>query len=197
MMKFLRYNSRHRFYWNLGGGRDNQKMQWPQIDPISSVMGGGLKVISFHEPLWMFRLRQRLFAFAGKQRCGRRAESWHGQTDELLPDTWDVGPDDNRTCSYCGSIHFDDLMAICRKVPTDPAYGISGTDKAYKVYVNQPGVMNASQGAIKFYKHHSPAEPTEEQQQLFINASRISHERFVEKMNKRFPPPVDTAAAAG
>jgi hypothetical protein len=70
-MKFLRYNGRHYFYWCLGGG--DRPMGWPKLNPISSAYGGGIRTISAYEPRWLFRLRQRLFSFAGKQRCGRRA----------------------------------------------------------------------------------------------------------------------------
>lgn len=185
MMKFLRCNSRLHFYWCLGGGRDNRKMGRPHINPISSVYGAGIKNISIHESLWMFRLRQRLFSFAGRQRCGRRNENWHGQTDNPLPDTWDLGPDGNRTCSYCGSIHSEDLMKICRLSLEDEGYSIDGTDKSYKVYVRQPGVRNASEGAIKFYMHHAPSEPSAEDQELFKAAVRKSKERFQALMAQR------------
>ena len=123
------------------------------------------------EPLWMFRLRQRLFCFSGRQRCGDRGPG------EEMPDTWDLGMDGNRTCSFCGSIHPDDLMAICRKTLVDARYGVEGSTKAYKVYVRQPGVRNAGEGAIKFYKCHVPESPTEEDQELFASASRVTRER--------------------
>lgn len=186
MMRFLRYNSRHSLYYHptynsRGGVRI--LFGW-SLDPIGSCYDG--KQIVMHEPLWLFRLRQRWFAFAGRQKCGRRGDSWHGQTDVELPDTWDLGPDGNRTCSYCGSIHFDDLMAICRKVPDDEGYSIDGTDKAYKVYVRQPGVMNASQGAIKYYKHHTPSNVSDADQEAFANAARISADRSRKQMESRF-----------
>lgn len=190
MLRFLRYNTRHHFYWCLGGkprwkGDEPTPMGRPKLNPISSVYGGGIKNISMHEPLWMFRLRQRLFAFAGRQRCGRRDDpfAWN-RGDSPLPDTWDIGPDGNRTCSYCGSIHFDDLMKICRLVLEDERYAIEGTTKSYKVYVKQPEVMNASQGAIKFYKQHSPVEPTEEEQHLFREAVGVSNERHAAMMER-------------
>jgi hypothetical protein len=105
--------------------------------------------------------------------------------DGPAPDAWEWGPDGNRTCSYCGSIHFDDLMKICRLVPSDERYGVEGTDKLYKVYVRQPGVRNAAEGAIKFYKQHSLEEPTQEQQDLFRAALRLTHERFEAKWKNR------------
>jgi hypothetical protein len=103
----------------------------------------------------LWRFRQRLFAFRGRQLCPRRYESWQGKTGEKFPDTWDLGPDGNRTCSYCGSIHPDDLAVIIQKSKTDSRYAIEETDKNYKVYIRQPNVRNAGEGAIKFYRQHA------------------------------------------
>lgn len=170
MMRFLRYNSRHSLY------RGDRGLE---LNPImsSSHRKDGTRTWRWHEPLWLFRLRQRIFAFAGRQRCGRRAEGWHGQTDEALPDTWDWGPDGCRTCSWCGSIHPDDMLRIARLVPDDDRYGIEGTTKSYKRYIRQPGVRNASEGAIKFYMAHAPEHPSEEDQAAFALAVRLTHER--------------------
>lgn len=182
MMRFMRYNSRHTLYFPRGyAGR-----VLPQLDPISSCSHGkdGKRCWSLHEPRWAFRLRQRLFAFAGRHYCQRRGESPLGQTVDESPDTWDVGPDGNRTCSYCGSIHFDDLMAICKRVIEDERYAIEGTTKSYKVYVRQPGVRNASEGAIKYYKTHTPENVTKKQEELFFLASRVSHERMMRRWEK-------------
>lgn len=193
VMRLLRYNSRHRLYWCLGGGTHQGRvpMGRPRLNPISSTSGGGIRTISAHEPLWVFRLRQRLFSFAGRQCCGRRSESFciDGREAEALPDTWDMGPDGNRTCSYCGSIHPDDLMEVCRRTIDDPQYSVDGTDKSYKVYVRIPGVRNASEGAIKFYMHHAHREPTPEQVRLFADAVRVSRERFSERYSRRFGSP--------
>lgn len=177
MKRFLRYNTRHRLYFPGNGAL-------PQLNPIMSRSHNevtGKRTWGMSEPLWMFRTRQRLFCFGGRHRCGERGQysAVHkvpGQ-DQDLPDTWDIGPDGNRTCSFCGSIHAEDLMAIARKTLTDERYGIEGTTKSYKVYVRQPGVRNASEGAIKFYKHHAPAKPSESDQQLFATAVRLTGER--------------------
>lgn len=185
--RLLRYNTRHNLYYHptyseRGGARI--VLGW-SLNPIGS-MYDGLQV-SVHEPLWLFRLRQRLFACAGRHRCGRRNDIFafnHG--DDEQPDTWDWGPDGNRTCSYCGSLHPDDLMKICALVIDDDRYAIEGTTKSYKVYIQQPGVRNASEGAIKFYMHHAPAEPSTEHQELFREAVRTSSERFQARMRERY-----------
>jgi hypothetical protein len=179
MNYLLRYNSRHSLYFPGDG-------KLPQLNPLmsSSHSKSGKRTKSFSEPLWMFRLRQRVFCFSGWHRCGSRGENlamfrYGNDGGKELPDTWDRGPDDNRTCSYCGSIHPDDLMKICRKTLVDERYGIEGTTKSYKVYVRQPGVRNASEGAIKFYMHHAPANPTKADRELFDSARKVTHERFV------------------
>jgi hypothetical protein len=177
--RLLRYNTRHHLYFPGG-------WKLPQLNPYSSSSHtkSGKRTRSFYEPGWMFRLRQR-FCVAGRQRCGRRDDPFAmNRGDGPLPDTWDLGPDGNRTCSYCGSIHPADLMEICRKTLIDERYAVEGTTKSYKVYVRQPGVMNAAEGAIKFYMHHAPAQPSAEDQELFAKAARLTSERF----EARFAP---------
>lgn len=181
LLSLLRFNGRHSLWFPRG-----YKDQWfPKLDPLESCSHGKnhKRTLYLHEPIWLWRLRQRLFCVRGRQRCGRREESVFGMSpqyggDKPLPDTCDLGPDGNRTCSYCGSIHPDDLMAICRKTLTDERYGVEGTTKSYKVYVRQPGVRNAGEGAIKFYMHHAPAEPSKQEQEIFSAALRATTERF-------------------
>jgi hypothetical protein len=177
LKRFLRYNARHHLYFPRDG-------KLPQLNPMSSRShsDAGKRTHSWNELLWLFRLRQRFFCFAGRQRCGRRGDFgdrvFPGRyKGDPLPDTWDVGPDGNRTCSYCGSIHADDLMEICRKTLADERYGVKGTTKSYKVYVKQPGVQNAGQGAIKFYMHHAPEVPSQADRDLFANALRVTRQR--------------------
>jgi hypothetical protein len=192
MIGFLRRNTRHHFYWRKGCGL-------PKLNPISSTHGGGVRTISLYEPLSVYRLRKRLFAFGDHQRCGRRGgmPDFDGKGSQAKPDTWGYGPDGNRTCSYCGSIHPDDLMKICRLALKDERYSIDGTTKSYKVYVRQPGVQNASEGAIKFYMHHAPAEPSAEDQALFSEAVRVSSERFRKRMESWRAEREATAADRG
>lgn len=188
MMKFLRYSSGHRLYFS-------REWEWPQLDPLCSRSHSksGKRTFSIDEPLWFYRLRKRFFAFSGRQRCGRRGENemWSDRNGgrKALPDTWNVGPDGNRTCSYCGSIHPDDLMVICRKAMIDPAYGIDGTDKSYKVYVRQPGVRNAAEGAIEFYTPHAGAM-SKGDFELVNQAARLSHDRFMALREKVQRPTV-------
>jgi len=153
MKKFLRYGSRH-CLWFPGDWR------LPQINPLvssSHSAKSGKRTFRCYEPVWLMRLRQRLFCFAGRHRCGGR---WFGQSpkfggDKALPDTWDLMADGTRTCSYCGSLHEEDLFDILQHyVAGDPGYSFSTTDKGYKLYAHRPGAVNASLGGIKFYKCH-------------------------------------------
>lgn len=176
----FRYNGRHTLWFPRDG-------KLPQLNPISSSShsASGKRTLYRSEPLWLFRLRRRLFCFGGRQRCGRRSgnpvTSKVFGGDKPLPDTWDIGPDGNRTCSYCGSLHPDDLMEICRRTLVDERYGIEGTTKSYKVYVRQPGVRNAGDGGIKFYMHHAPAHPSQADQDLFAEAVHVTTKRFWER----------------
>lgn len=75
-------------------------------------------------------------------------------------DTWRVLPNGDRTCSFCGSLHPDDYLRIL-KLAADEASPVTcerAVGKAYKWYVDQPGVRNALEGGIKFYTWHIPTE---------------------------------------
>jgi len=55
-----------------------------------------------------------------------------------------------RVCSYCHSMHPDDLVEALRAGEAK----FNWSDKRYKAYVELPGVPNASHGPIKFYTWH-------------------------------------------
>ncbi len=89
---------------------------------------------------------------SSKHMCGRRM----GYGIELgIPfDVWDkVGAD--RVCSFCGSMHPEDLIALIRK---DGLSVIEPSTKDYKWYIKQSDIHNAGQGAIKYYKQHNTEE---------------------------------------
>lgn len=69
---------------------------------------------------------------ATEHRCPRRVESPIADRTFKGPDRWERR-DGVRRCSYCGSMHPEDLfMAIGDRVELGP------TDKSYKVYVHLP-----------------------------------------------------------
>jgi hypothetical protein len=134
--------------------------------------------------------------------CGRRFDTYVGD----VPVHYDQGAgkdhwlrfktNGDRTCSYCGSLHPDDMFRLVKAsadAPEDAPHGsvveIEPSDKPYKIYVNQPGVRNAHEGGIKFYTQHLPrntdgslAVPPERNEE-YKRAVHNSHVRF-EKMMK-------------
>ena len=60
------------------------------------------------------------------------------------------GPD--RKCSFCGSIHPDDLHLIIDDMNSQVI--LEASKKNYKVYIRRPGIINAGFGAIKWYVWH-------------------------------------------
>jgi hypothetical protein len=97
---------------------------------------------------------QRLTAEAGgpwPQTCPSRMQELGPWSREENLDTWDVREQMHgglvaRHCSFCGSLHPDDLIRLVK----DEGYRIAGTDKGYKAYVDAPGERQVS----KFYFWH-------------------------------------------
>ncbi len=131
--------------------------------------------------------------------CGRRAEvgmnsassPFKGSGEGL--DRWlkFKSSHGNRVCSYCGSLHWEDMLALVKQsaeAPEDAEYqdvvAIEPSSKNYKVYVHQPGVRNAHEGGIKFYMQHVPrAEDgsiaaTVEQSAEYAKAIKATRKRF-------------------
>jgi len=93
------------------------------------------------------------------QTCKRRmteAGPWERKEDM---DRWEKRGDD-RVCSFCGSIHPDDLLVIANQIIEGKDESVNTrlemTDKGYKLYVRREHIKNASEGAIKFYTQHQP-----------------------------------------
>jgi hypothetical protein len=139
--------------------------------------------------------------------CGRRAES--GMDVDGGPfkrsgknlDHWRKfkAPHGNRVCSYCGSLHPDDMFALVKQAaeaPEDAEHNsvveIEPSDKGYKIYVHQPGVRNAHEGGIKFYTQHLPRDAdgkmivSEERQAEYSKAVKASHKRFERRMAMQY-----------
>jgi hypothetical protein len=126
--------------------------------------------------------------------CGRRGESTFGRQDGPFPgpDHWQkFKSNGNRICSYCGSLHPEDMFALVHASATADegadyrsVVEIEPSDKNYKVYISQPGVRNAHDGGIKFYMQHLPRKAdgsldiTEEQNAEYSKAIHASKVRF-------------------
>jgi hypothetical protein len=133
--------------------------------------------------------------------CGRRNDL--SSVSHTFPDAdrWlKFKSNGNRVCSYCGSLHPDDLFALVKasaEAPEDAEFGtvveIEPSDKSYKIYVMQPGVRNAHEGGIKFYTHHLPRNAdgslavTPEQNSEYARAVANSQKRF-ERRFEECPP---------
>src|SRR5688572_23409896 len=87
--------------------------------------------------------------------CGRRAEGPGMPPAEEILDGWNIAPNGDKTCSYCGSLSEEDFIDILEKYSAgEPGYHFETTTKGYKWYAQRPGVKNASEGGIKFYSAH-------------------------------------------
>jgi hypothetical protein len=84
----------------------------------------------------------------------------------------------DRVCSFCGSLHPVDFLALVARSAAGEDVSIDRTDKGYKIYVRRPSVVNAMEGGIKFYTWHLVEKPTEEQNWQYAEAVRRSVERF-------------------
>lgn len=138
---------------------DDQRLQetWAQGQRSFGYYGSGGGGFDYHVSADMPRIKTE-----EKQRCGRRDDmfNFRGKTEDSQPDHWDKIGDD-RICSYCGSLHPDDLISLIEKHGPQV---ISGTDKGYKFYIRndgidgRKGIINAGMGAIKFYTQHLTAD---------------------------------------
>lgn len=96
-------------------------------------------------------------------------------------DHWRTEPNGDRTCSYCGSWHPDDLIAFL-PIATDPAQKeeyINPSTKSYKLYIQRSAVKNASEGAIKFYTWHMPNDWDEATLKRLNEAIEVSFRKMV------------------
>lgn len=93
-----------------------------------------------------------------RQSCGRRMQDFGPQSRKEGIDHWKIMKNGDRVCSYCGSLHPDDVLAKVKQ------YGlgvIGNTTKSYKWYVginsaiNLPGYQD---GGFKYYRHHDTDE---------------------------------------
>jgi hypothetical protein len=134
---------------------------------------------------------------AGEQICPRRQEEGVASAFPL-PDRWEKFKSiDNRVCSYCGSLHPDDMFRLAKEsaeASEEAPYGtvveVEPSDKSYKVYVHQPGVRNAHEGGVVFYMMHLPKkgdgsiDVSQQRQDDYAEAVRRTHVRLGKKLWK-------------
>jgi hypothetical protein len=89
------------------------------------------------------------------QTCPKRMVEWGPWERKEELDAW-VKRGSDRVCSFCGSLHPEELLKICKQVNGLKIFlerkGSRGPTQ--KIYVNRPDIANASEGAIKFYTIH-------------------------------------------
>lgn len=91
----------------------------------------------------------------------------------------------DRVCSFCGSLHFEDFRRLVAECVASNAEScqIEQTTKVNKVYIHRPGILNAMQGAIKFYHHHVDFDGMSDKQlkeanALYTAAVNLSRQRL-------------------
>ncbi len=91
--------------------------------------------------------------------CPRRGEGGPGPRIAKDGDHWRVYPNGLRSCSYCGSLHPEDMKVLLI------GHGLSAiepSDKGYKWYLARPfSAVNAQIGPIKYYRMHDTPELVE------------------------------------
>lgn len=132
---------------------------------------------------------------AGNDRCGENAY-WklRGHVDEKHPDEgfrcprrlevpflpedkskdWWHQRGSHRSCSYCGSMHPDDLFAAIEAKGT-----VTGTDKNYKIYCDVPATETAPAAShVKFYFQHLDAAGQDRFIELYNSKAMVLEPRF-------------------
>ena len=102
-------------------------------------------------------------------------------------DTWEYCPNGDRTCSFCGSLHPEDFLALVRLAAEGQPVEIEPSDKSYKIYVGRRTVRNASEGGIKFYTWHLSGPVSTSDQDLYEQAVLNTKKRFEEMMQRQYP----------
>jgi hypothetical protein len=74
-------------------------------------------------------------------------------------DWWNETGED-RTCSFCGSGHPEDVLAFLKQVDGEKFSAEMATGKNYKLYLSGKA-KNAGEGMIKFYMQHLSVMPEE------------------------------------
>ena len=109
---------------------------------------------------------------ADRQTCqSRMAQAGPWQRGENL-DWWRHEPNGDRTCSFCGSLHPADWLALLKKMPELEGAYVHWSDKNYKLYIHRPEIRNASEGGIKFYTWHIPDAAARDAMQAAHDAIR-------------------------
>ena len=127
-------------------------------------------------PTWWYVFKHWLaWLFSEKHTCSdRQAQCTRCQRHKENPDHWRKEKDGTKTCSFCGSIRFEDLMRFVDAAMADPSKVMIevASGKNYKIYC----------GGRKFYTWHFPKKGTaglDESEKARLNeALKKCHEHF-------------------
>lgn len=102
-------------------------------------------------------------------------------------DWWQVLPNDDRCCSFCGSISFEQFERLIELSISDPSKcRIELSTKGYKFYVRRPEIKNAMEGGIKFYSWHVPGLH-EQHEAVFMHRLNLALKKSLECMIGKQP----------
>jgi hypothetical protein len=122
-----------------------------------------------------------------KMTCPRRMSDWGTWQRAENLDKWQPRGQD-RVCSFCGSMHPDDLEKAIDRCLAGESVEISQSDKGYKVYVYRPEVPCADEtlGTIKYHKYHNPADQSwlDRVGPKFTQAVALSWDNFMKLRNR-------------
>lgn len=89
-----------------------------------------------------------------RQTCGRRMMDFGGWERTENIDHWRVMKNGDKTCSFCGSLHPDDVIKKIKQ----HGFGVVGfSDKGYKWYVGCNSTIRLpdyQDGGFKYYRQH-------------------------------------------
>lgn len=86
-----------------------------------------------------------------RQTCGRRMGEFGPWEMIENIDHWEVLANGDKVCSFCGSLH---PMTVIEIIKVHGLQTVQRSTKSYKWYIQRPNVKNASDGGIKYYRHH-------------------------------------------
>ena len=113
-----------------------------------------------------------------EQLCPRRPNS-----DVFnLPKTdyWEERNDKYLHCTYCGSLHPDEVLKLIR----EHGFGIiNHSDKNYKWYIDLPSIES-----LKYYRHHDTQEFIDEYNNLLNDFRAAGKDVETDAWRKRFDP---------
>ncbi len=127
--------------------------------------------------------------------CRRRIATPGPRNRDENIDTWRIEPNGDRTCSFCGSMHFDDFekaVDLCLEDVSKCRIEWA-TGKNYKLYAWRPNIRNATQGGIKFYVWHTAGVDDDRLKQVSEKVARACKISAEHRM-KDSTPTTDTEA---